>query len=257
MDKNQGDENQDNSPAIPSIDIMHSEGSGNPTDKQQRADKYILEQMQNKWREGWKRWKSLEVIEKLTGWLVLFTALYAVITFCQLTTMQKSFRISERAYVAALPPDAPQVDANGPWVILTFENTGKIPADDVRVKTWTALGGGIDKIDSRPSYFPHIHHKLHPGSSRMQIMYHLGLQFDQRLRKVVAEAIEGKETMWIRVEGEVSSGDGFGNREVENFCFRYVVPLTSWVTCPFGSYSEHGMRQGEIQKDQKTPRNYP
>jgi hypothetical protein len=189
MEENEGEKNQSNAPTTPTVEKMATVEGGENTGQKQHTSKQILEQAQDKWRKGWESWKGFPVMEKFTGLLVLFTALYASISLwqgCQtrdsvnvarrtLKLTAKNARLDLRAWVGPVEVQEPKITADSPVEVGVFvANSGRTPAMNVKGRTtWKTFQGGEEfspryqdspaqKVSSTGVIFPNM--RLHYGT---------------------------------------------------------------------------------------------
>lgn len=143
MDENESGKNQENPPSTPFIKEVTSIEGGIDAGQKQDTRRKILEYIQSKWQENRENWKRLNAMEKFTGMLVLFTAIYASISLwqgCQtrnavgvardtLDATIKRDRLDQRAWVGPVMALLPKISV-GSTVTFGFvvKNSGKTPA---------------------------------------------------------------------------------------------------------------------------------
>lgn len=134
--------------------------------------------------------------------------------------MEKSFRVSTRAYVVIS-----EVKLNLPTheIVIMLNNNGHVPAGAIRlqVQDIRATEGNGPKGTVTPWNAGEV--ELLPGTT-MPVVISLD-PFEETEMKAISEK---KEILYIR--GMIHYDDGFGQLEKTTFAFQYIPSINSWVT---------------------------
>ncbi|HYX72563.1 MAG TPA: hypothetical protein VE732_07315, partial [Nitrososphaera sp.] len=171
------------------------------------------------------------------------TTAYTVVSFYQWRAMEKSLRVSQRAYVAV---HSLQPDWKTGQIAVVIENIGKVPAEDVKIIDVDTYREVEDKVyRSERQVFGYGHNKLFPGNFKTQIVVPLQ-GFTQQDTDMISA---GKER--IIIVGTIQYGDGFSNTDTTPLGYRYFPPPADrWEEIPTSTKAEIEA-ENERRKNQK------
>jgi hypothetical protein len=156
--------------------------------------------------------KRLQTI--FAGAVAAFTIILATVSIFQWRTMEKSLRVTERAYLVVSDV---RIDFGAASIKASIENIGRVPADNVEVGVNISRGAKGRVEDSLYDMY-HSAVQVFPGK--------INPQFTQPLNNFTPEEAElirmGKEKLSMIVT--VFYDDGFGNSVESDFYFEYNPP---------------------------------
>jgi hypothetical protein len=172
-----------------------------------------------------RRWRNAQWQTLLAGTLVFLTLVNVATAILQWLTMEKSLRISQRAYV-----DVDSIETNWPVnIFVLLKNIGHVPAEIIIVKGSVNIliklpNGDYKVLKQIPFSHNYRHAQIYPGNRYTQISVSLEDLTEQDKNLVInSQAV-------LAVGLFVQYKDGFGYTDKSDFGFDYQPPPRhEWV----------------------------
>lgn len=191
--------------------------------------------------------------ESALGWLVfVIVAVQAYIYQWQAKIMREALIIGERAYVGV---HSIAEDFKKERIILTVENTGNIPAEDLKIAgyVWVIIPRGVGLASLRNPLFESANCtfnqtfrniKLFRGNLKSRITIDL-FKITLTNKTYIPSVAGGHGTLWLI--GSIEYNDGFVPGQVSHFAFTYEGN---------GEWAGRSIEQlGDMKKGDKTQEN--
>jgi hypothetical protein len=169
------------------------------------------------------------------------------------SSLEKSLRTSNRAYVGI---KAITADLKNGRVLIDLENTGKVPANDMKViahelRVIEGAGGEVVKVIGNSGPVIEAGHvQLYPGTFHLRVEIPLK-GFTAKERKLILA-----KKVILSVAGKIQFGDGFGNPASSDFALRYTPPPNEgWSTIRIVTFDELQKMNPEDEKQREKQKN--
>jgi hypothetical protein len=180
-------------------------------------------------KRRYMRWQTY-----FTGVMATLTLILAGTAIVQWQTMEKTLRISQRAYVGV---NDIQANLEAGQIKVTLENIGHVPAEkvSVSVNVQRQVDSDTKSLEWNTTEYSTVLEQIFPGTFKAQIL-HTMRNFTQEDAALIRA---GKQR--LRLVCSIYYEDDFGTSDVAFFFFQYSPPPNEgWTTMqPSGDFYDH------------------
>lgn len=187
----------------------------------------------DRWRWFRRRKKRTpeEVTARATKWIAAVTVVLGFVSIFQWQTMQDALRVSERAYVGVRKIDA---QFSRKLIVVTFQNTGNIPANNVFIDVnqfREPLGASFDRHHRVAVGFSGLAHNLRHHQMLKGFDFQIPLDMPDMTPEAYRAILQEQEL--LQLFGAVTYFDGF-EMQTSLFYFIYSPHKGDWLSASIG-----------------------